>query len=527
MKSGVKLLDRVRRGVQSAAYGNALYQKFLESGETPGLLRFTPSDLWPGDAQLGLSLIAEQAHLFDNPSIAAFRDLPAAIRGLRAAGTDAARHMTLRLMGHWLRSYGNWHEVEWASGPLGERIASWIGFYEFYAPAASETFIENLSASLSRQWRHLLRTLPASIGGLDGLRAIKGLVYGGFNFPEGEKALGLACDLLARQLRAEILNDGMHISCNPSVQLHTLRHLIDLRAALAAAGITAPNELQTSIAAMVPALRFFLCGDGGLALFHGGFEESPLLVEAVLTQSNVKNRALRRLSASGYERLQAGRSLLVADAGPPPPRGYDQAGHAAVGAFEFGQGRERLIVNCGALPAGGEEWRLALASTAAHSALAVEDTNICDVRGDGLGPAPQVEVHRYEERDVHCIDVTHDGYRARFGLLHRRRLRLAKDGDELQGRELLSGAPGRTFALRWHLHPAVQVSLAQGGQAALLRTASGAGWRLRVEGASLGLEGSIYCGAGEPRKSLQLKAQSRTQQGETDVVWSLSREKKG
>ena len=63
--------------------------------------------------------------------------------------------------------------------------------------------------------------------------------------------------------------------------------------------------------------------------------------------------------------------------------------------------------------------------------------------------------------------------------------------------------PAGISAFRWHLHPLVQASLMQNGQSALLRTASGNGWRFRIDRGELGLEPSIYCGNGTPRRSLQ------------------------
>ena len=68
------------------------------------------------------------------------------------------------------------------------------------------------------------------------------------------------------------------------------------------------------------------------------------------------------LEENGFHRLQAGRAIVVCDAGAPPPgrpgdpatglpRGADRFAHAGTLSFEMSVGRERLIVNCGAAPA--------------------------------------------------------------------------------------------------------------------------------------------------------------------------------
>lgn len=528
MAQAMKLIGKVRRSVQNVAYGNPLYQKILASGEAPTRLHFTPSDPWPGDAQAGEALLSQQRGMFDPQEGAALRHAATTLRNLRAIGTDTARAACVRLIEDWLEQFDTWHDSEWSAGRLGARIAAWIGFYDFYASAAPEDFTPRLVASLHRQWKHLARTVSPSLKGIEAMQAARGLIYGGLNFPEGDNALGLACDLLQRQMAAEILGDGGHISRNPSTQLHLLRHLVDIRNVLTSADIRLPEAIGLGLAGLIPGLKFFRHGDGGLALFHGGVEETPLLIDAVLTQAVVRGRVLRRLPEMGYERLTAGRSLLLVDASAPPPRAHGEEGHAGLLSFEFSVGRERLIVNCGGMPNGNAQWRAAAAATAAHSTLTVADTNACDIDSDGsIAGTVRTSTQRFEEGGAQGVEMAHDGYRSRFGLTHNRILRLSGDGETLAGREIIQGREGREFTIRWHLHPSVQVSLSQGNQTALLRTPSGSGWRLRVERAQLALEPSIYCGTMPPRRTMQIKTSALTDSGDTIVTWSLTRERKG
>ncbi len=522
MKPAERILRTVHRSMQTVAYGNPIYRKMLAAGESPERLHFTLPDPWPGDSQAGLALISAQRSLFDGPTLRP----GAALRNLRAVGTDAARKRALMLIEDWLNQHDEWGDVEWTPEKLGDRIAGWVGFYEFYAPAATPEFIARLTTSLHRQWKHLLRAVQPTLTDIASLRAIKGLIYGGLNFDEGDRSLGLAVDLLKRQIATEILPDGGHVSRCPSLQLHVLRNLIDLREVFKMAGIEAPDNLKATINAMLPALKFFRHGDGGLALFHGSTEELSLMVDAAFTLSESKSRTLRRLTSMGYERIVAGRSLLIADVASPPPRGFDERAHAGLLSFEFGQGRERLMVNCGAVDGASPEWHMACAATAAHSTMVIGDSNACEVLATGgIVSDVKVTAERYEEDNHHCVEMKHNAYRAEFGTSYRRLLRLSASGEELNGREELSGSAGHSFTLRWHLHPSVNASLSHGGQTALIRSASGLGWRFRIDGAVLSLEQSVYCGSGLPRRSLHLKASGTTHSSATAILWSLAREK--
>jgi uncharacterized heparinase superfamily protein len=527
MNQAAKLIGRVRRGVQNVAYGNPIYQRILAAGETPMRLHFAPADPWPGDAAAGMALLSGQGCMFPLTEDSSLRNTSATLRNLRAVGTDAARERCVELIDNWLQHFDGWDKDEWLPEHLGSRIAAWIGFYDFYAPVSPADFVQRLVFSLHRQWKHLERTISQSLKGVEAIQAARGLIYGGLNFPEGDNALGFACDLLQRQLLAEILPDGGHISRNPSTQLRMLAHLVDIQNVLEMAGIPTPPSIGTGLTSLVPGMKLFRHGDGGLSLFHGSVEETPLLIDAVLTQAVTRGRVVRRLPEAGYERIQSGRSLLLVDAASPPPRAYGVEGHAGLLSFEFSTGKERIIVNCGSVPRGPTEWRAACAATAAHSTLTVEDTNACDIDKDGsIAGHVQASTHRFEQNGNHYLEMAHNGYVPRFGLTHTRTLQLSADGEALTGRETLQGRKGRDFTVRWHLHPTVKVSLSQDSRTALLRTPSGIGWRLRLTSGSLALESSIYCGTSVPRRTMQLKTCGTTTGDDTNVMWTLTRERK-
>ena len=325
-----------------------------------------------------------------------------------------------------------------------------------------------------------------------------------------------------------MLADGGHGERSPTRQLDVLRDLIDIRALLLAGKLEVPGFLQATIEQMGPMLRLLQHGDGGLCLFNDSNEHDGWQVDLVLQRAGGRPRPLLSGPDSGFQRLQAGRSVVLIDAGAPPPPGLDRHGHAGTLSFEMSVGRERLIVNSGAFP-GASEWRRVQRATAAHSTLVVRDTNSSDVLRDGaVGRRPRNVTCRRDEQDGSIwADLSHDGYLGPFGLIHRRRLFLAASGDDLRGEDVLEGRGGGRFAIRFHLHPNVRAGEARGGTMVLLRLEKGGGWRLRAEGAELGLEDSVYLGvAGEVRRSQQVVLSGDVQDGETVVKWALKREAK-
>jgi len=522
---------------QKLAYGNPLYRIALDRVRAPESLHLILNDTWPGNAETGQALMAGHGVLFDQEACenqAQRRYLLAHnwLRDLRAVGTESAKRKARSFLETWLRYHDGWRADSWAPETLGERLFNWISFYGFFADAPSP-FADALIASMMRQWRHLSRLMPCPLSGVDHLLALKGFLAAGLSLSCDEKAFRFGIDLLRQQLFTEILLDGGHVTRNPLMQLHMLRHLIDVRSIFYAAQRDVPHELATALERMVPALKLFRHGDGGLALFNGSQEATALEIEAAVTLSDVRGRAQRRLPQMNYERIALGRSLLLVDVGAPPPSPFDEMAHAGLLSFEFSVGRERLIVNCGAGPDDDAAWRTALAATAAHSTLTLNDTNACDVLpagGVSQRPSPILS-QRFEQDGGHYIEASHTGYDRKFSVVHQRSLCLTAEGDELHGRDVLSGPPGHDVAVRWHLHPSVQASLAHGGHTVLLRLPSNTGWRLRIVdcaglAGTLSLEPSVYCGRGAPRRSLQIRLSGRTREDPTVISWLLAKEKK-
>ena len=192
-------------------------------------------------------------------------------------------------------------------------------------------------------------------------------------------------------------------------------------------------------------------------------------------------------------------------------------------SFELSVGRERIIVNCGAAPAAGPMWRDATRATAAHSTLTVADTNSSELKSNGIGRQPEkVETQRQEANGAHWLEASHDGYKKPFGAIHRRRLYLAESGDDIRGEDAIEASSPQPYTLRFHLHPSVNASVQQDGEAVLLRLPSGTGWRLRAEGAKMTLEEGIYLGGADPKRAEQVVLTGYPD-GAQQVKWAISK----
>lgn len=521
----------------SWAHASRLYASSLFEAVPRQLSHLSPMPM-PGDPRRGQQIVGGvllcAGHKFGTPNPKWFDPAasPDAIRSLHdfryladlAAAGVAGHHRATELISSWRASGSDRRDLSWAPDVLGARIAAWLT-YSQYLPTDPSGSAQVLR-SLVEQVRYLSRTVASGRAGVARLVAIKGLVYGATCGLAPAYVLQRALKILRHELKSQILPDGVHIERSPAVQFQALTTLIDIQGMLEASGHAVPADLAGSIAVVAPILRLFRHGDGGLALFNGSHAGTATDIDILLLRSKSEEPSPAAAPQGGFQRALCNTTLVVQDVGRPPPPGLDADAHAGCLSFEMSSGPERLVVNCGTTIGPLHD---ALRATAAHSTLVVGDVNSAEVlKGGGLGRRPvNVDCMREEQDGSVWITASHDGYRDRFGLLHRRRLYLAAAGDNLRGEDSLISAGSDSVAaqgltLHFHLHPDVQASLMQNGVAVLLRLPSGTGWRFQSGGGMPRLEDSIYCGDESSRRTQRIAIETSTQNTEV-VKWAFQR----
>ncbi len=125
--------------------------------------------------------------------------------------------------------------------------------------------------------------------------------------------------------------------------------------------------------------------------------------------------------------------------------------------------------------------------------------------------------------------MAHDGWRARTGLSHERRLFLDKSTRELRGEDRFTpagraGPASLEIAIWFHLHPDVDVSLARDAKSVLLRGPSDVGWWLRNDAGEVSVEASVHHENGRPKRTqaVVMRGRLRADRGGR-VRWKLAR----
>lgn len=465
------------------------------------------------------------------------------IRHLEKEGSARSRSNIQARIADWIRVCGKpSSSIAWQNDVTARRLISWL--------CHSVPVVENATPEFYGQWlksigvhvRYLNARCDAGPPGLQRLLARIALAYAAICVDGLKKSSAKAQLALARELGKQVLADGSHLTRNPQVLLDLLALLLPLRESFRRLGIAPDQQIISAIDRMMAAVDFFRLGDGNLVRFNGSHGGRPDLLATILHYDDVMGKAAESATASGYERMELGSTILVADTGVPPYGICSSNACAGTLAFELSSGNQLLMVNCGMPVQPDQTAESALRATAAHNTLGLNDASSSRFYQSGLFAAllgnrrisgvTSVDCQRQNTSDSKQFEASHDGYWSSFGVLHRRKIRLAANGDRIEGTDTLSGRNGKQlakrakadFTIRFHLHPSVSAGKTDNGMSVLLMCGGGHAWKLTCIDAPPQIEDSVYFSpASGPRRSKQVVLQGDGH-ATPEVRWLLTRQ---
>ena len=457
------------------------------------------------------------------------------MQDLIAGGSDAHHAKARVYVDGWIDTYGKGNEFAFEPTRLSRRLFNWLALWSptLSAPgmegsdmglADKARVLERRRVSIMRQLTVLRSTLKGIPPGLPRLTAGCALAMGGARISDGKSQfLERGLDLLDVELPLQILPDGGHISRSPEACASALHQLLTLDTLLEARGLEGSRELSRAIDRLAPMVAFFQRSGGELAPFHGGGELTRAQVAALLKAAPGEPKAFGYGPHIGFQRLESNGTTALMDTGEAPPRPYDTQTHLAPLALDLSTSDGPMITSCGFNREQPDNWSRPVRAAAAHSTLILDGRSPGRLLTPGwkrqaIGEAVDrvagpVKATRKEQDGGIWLESHHEGYMGDYGLAHRRRLFVPRDGHDVRGEDglftPLGSVPIRRdkvpFAIRFHVHPKVRVSLSQDKSSALLVVDGKAGWRFRTDGGAVALEDSVYLGAGSvPIKTQQL-----------------------
>jgi len=468
---------------------------------------------------------------------------------LAAVGDNEACALAQFWLLDWMRRFDDGTGPGWSAALTGRRVLRICAHARFLMHGLGADKKALVYRFLARQLNYLGKSWKKETDGLPKIEALAGLVFAGVSFDGRQSQLAEANRALGDVCGTFISPAGEIATRNPEELMELFIVLTWVYRTLEDADILPEPRLVEALQGMAPTLRSLRLGDGTLTRFHGGGRGREGRLDQVLSDSRVRGSRAGAL-AMGYDRLTAARITVLVDCARPPAFIASKHGHASTLAFEMSSSRIPLVVNCGAGQKFGTEWEHTSRATAAHSTVVVGDESSSEVDspgyvsrtfGERLLKTPQV-VTRARSSDLQgsWLLVDHDGYAAKFGVIHQRRLFLSPDGKELRGQDtvlaktdaqkaIIDKAFHTPFDAHFHIHPDVKVQKTEDKKAIALQLPNRELWVFRQEGGFLSLESSVYLDQWhlKPRATKQIVVSSNAVGYAGRINWIFKRVRDG
>jgi len=463
-----------------------------------------------------------------------------------SAPREQAAPVAERILGAWLQANPKAPSrpgkgPAWTVANAGHRELNWLVHAPLILSGIDRKLRSRALAEIAATARWLDRNVHRAEDKLAEAAGWCGITAAGLLLPDGRPRRLYGEAGLIRALGDLVGDDGGVLSRSPLGQMEAIALLVKLDACYRATRRDAPDAIRAMLALLVPPLLSLTHSDGSLGSWQGSWAIDADEIATLIEASGVRTRPLRDIRQWGYQRVVAQKSVLQFDAAPPPMARHARNGCASTLAFELSHGGQRLIVNCGGSASAGGlvpvRLEQGLRATAAHSTLVLDDANSTAVLINGkIGSGvSEVDIDRRtldgdKGGSASRLEASHNGYAARYGLMHRRILILRDDGTELRGEDLLvpTGRKGKrgkvAFAIRFHLGPNIDLGLSDDGQGVGLALPDGSYWQFRAGAGEIAVEDSIWVdGQGRPVPIQQLVIQGLVSRGGGNFAWLLKK----
>ena len=527
-------ISSLRAHLMNSALQTSAYRWILNRGKLPTILCYPP-DLWSGSADDGLHMLdgyyklrGQKFNLAGEPWRKGGLPLEAStfqwLRDLHATGGEDARHLARRLTQSWINSNQKLSSLAWQPYVAAERAVLWLQHYSFFAEGADEAFQEQLIRLLILHLYRLRSQYYSDYPDDDKLLIIKAIMYITGCLNGYESWFETAEECLDHYLTNNLDEQFQEHNKSISSQMETILHLLDIRLLYQTKKYRVPAYIKNTLCQMAGLLKRTQMSNGTLPSFHATPRYERTWLNTILNMAGQSCHLLQPYHGSvmGLEKIISKNTCIAIDTLVPSKNTFRY--HASPLAFEMTLGKNALIVNCGYSSTLASEWKIAMRKTSAHSTLSIDDADAFDYGISGEKTLSHLEKNIVEDGGRLIFTGRHDGYFGRFGILHQRRLTLSRNGDNLSGYDLLKGAEGHKFCIRFHLSPHIRPIVEASKNRVYLDAVNQEMWTLTSPNMPITIEDSIFIDQnGNIKPTSQVVISGITCAGNTDIAWVLQK----
>ena len=189
------------------------------------------------------------------------------------------------------------------------------------------------------------------------------------------------------------------------------------------------------------------------------------------------------------------------DIGNSPQKTFSHNYQSGALSFEFFHKDKKLISNSGYFQDYKNKLNLISKSTAAHSALIIDNHSSCSFRNNGnyktLENGLKIsDKNIVNEKNYWLIKASHNGFLKKFGILYERSLEYFVEKNKLIGTDKMiskNKLETKKYDIRFHMEPGVKLTKTLDNKTILIEIEN-SGWKFSRNCENINIESGIYFG---------------------------------
>ena len=400
----------------------------------------------------------------------------------------------------WIKSNNKYNYKVWDFDLTAKRIIAWVSCHNLTFEDSDQDYKEKFNKLVQKQANHLVNEINRSKLVDDKLIGCAAIILVGLCYQDEKRYLSFGLNTLKKISKLSLDNLGFPKSRSLKQLIFYLKYFILVREWFKEAQISVPEYIDETIYYLGQGYAFVWKNITSDLLFNGNNNSDNTEFDNYLERLGYKFKNENQ-DFGGYVILKNLKTYLTMDAGSCPSSKYTKDYQSGALSFEIISNGRKLICNCGYYKKEKTKLNKISKSTAAHSALIIDDQSSCkfDKIGNTLIVNKGLKIIKKNivfEKNYWKINASHDGYLKKYNSIHERQIEFYPEQMIFIGTDKIIKKKinhNYKFDIRFHVEPNVKLMKTQDNKAILIELGD-EGWKFTCDNFNINIDNGLYFG---------------------------------
>ncbi len=441
-----------------------------------------------------------------------------------------------KIIKDWINKFNNYKKDIWRENVIPKRIIAWLSNSDIILSNTKKDFEKKFLNCLIRQINFLKKNLKTITHETNKISSLSAIILSGLVFKEYYVNYTGGLKELKKIIEDFFDKDGFPKNRNLENLIIFLQYFVLIKEWIKSAQENVPEYLDEIIEKNLICLNSFYNSNEKIPLFNGSAERE--LNNFIEYLEKLNYRTEKKLSFVGKIQIVKNKNItLYFDSGEPPDYKLSKDYQSGPLSFEYFNGKNKIITNCGYGRKISKKIRMISKLTSAQSTLCLDDVSVVKFKknnlinkayGSTIDESFKItDIKRSEDKTKINLSATHNAYLEKFGYLHKREIDFMKKENLIRGTDTLlkkfDNYKNASFSIRFHIYPGIEAFKTVGGNDILLQINKNSSLIFSSKNQNVQIEKSLFLGSNKILNNNCIVIYGNTKNQDTSIKWELKK----